>query len=61
MLSDDCLFSFKYVYREKAYPVARIQINTNFVFNNFLRVQMQEMDIAKNATTTMQVFTDFIF
>jgi len=60
-LEDDCLFSFKYIYGGKAYPVARIQINTNFVFNNFVRVQKQEMDLCKNVKMKGQVFTDFMF
>lgn len=41
VLSDDCLFRVKYVYQGKVYPVFRVQMNTNFIFNNFMRVQMQ--------------------
>jgi hypothetical protein len=41
ILADDCLFSIKYGWKDKMYPVARIQINTNFVFTNSLRVQQQ--------------------
>lgn len=40
----------------------RIQINTNFIFNNFLRVQMQEIDFTHNVTKSNgHIFTDFLF
>lgn len=62
MLSDDCLLSCKYIYKNKIYPVLRIQINTNFIFNNFVRIQKQEIDIAKDfGICEEQVFADFIF
>ena len=60
-LVDDCLFTFKYIQNKSAYPVARIQLNTNFIFNNLFRVQMQEIDIVKAAKYRGQVFTDFLF
>lgn len=60
-LADDCLFSFKYVYREKIYPVMRIQLNTNFIFNCFVRVPQHEIDFCKNLTMRGHVFTDFLF
>lgn len=39
----------------------RIQLNTNFVFNCFLRVPMQEIDFCKNVTFKTHAFTDFLF
>lgn len=60
ILQDDCLISLKYISNKKLYPVIRIQINTNFIFNNFLRLQMQEIDIVGNASS-MYIFVDFMF
>ena len=37
----------------------RIQVNTNFIFNNFIRLQMQEIDIVSNASS-QYVFVDFM-
>lgn len=39
----------------------RIQLNTNFIFNNFLRVQMQEIDFCRNVKSKGHVFADFLF
>ncbi len=61
VLYDDFLVRFKYVYKRKVYPVIRIQVNTNFVYNAFMRVQMQEIDISKHANVNSQVFADFLF
>lgn len=61
ILSDDCLFRFKYVYDKKIYPILRINLNTNFIFNNFIRVQMNEIDICKSAKVKMPIFADFLF
>lgn len=37
----------------------RAQINTNFIFNNFIRLQMQEIDIVGSASSKY-VFMDII-
>ena len=59
VISDDCLISLKYLYANKLYPVLRFQMNTNFIFNNFIRFQMQEIDIVSSATSKY-VFMDMI-
>lgn len=61
ILSDDCLFSFKYVFNGKIYPVLRVQINTNFAFGGFCRIPMQECDLVKGVVVKGQIFVDFLF
>lgn len=39
----------------------RVQLNTNFVFNSFIRVPMHQIDFCKNVDTKGQTFTDFLF
>lgn len=41
ILSDDFLVIIKYAYQGKAYSMLRIQLNTNFIFEKFVRAHQQ--------------------
>jgi hypothetical protein len=46
ILKDDFLIIIKYVYNKKCYSILRLQLNTNFIYDNYLRVHRQDMDLS---------------
>lgn len=53
----------KYISGGRAYNMMRIQLNTNFIYDNFTRVQQQDIDTSDYAFILPQALTyiDFIF
>jgi hypothetical protein len=50
-LKDDFLIIVKYVHERKCYSILRTQLNTNFIYDNYLRIKRQDMDLSvKNVT-----------
>lgn len=46
----------------KVYPVLRFQLNTNFIYGNFCRVPMAEMDIVDDKQKNERyIFADLFF
>jgi hypothetical protein len=45
-VGDEFLVIVKYLHKKLLYNVLRIQLNTNFIFNNFARVHQHDVDIS---------------
>lgn len=63
LLSDEFLLIVKYVVGGKAYNILRIQLNTNFIYQCFTRVQQQDIDTSDFALLSHDVImhVDFMF
>ena len=48
VLKDDFLIIVKYVYEKKGYSILRAQLNTNFIYDPYFRVQRNDMDLSVN-------------
>jgi len=47
-VGDDFLVIVKYAWGNKVFNVLRIQLNSNFVFQNFARVHQQDIDLSSH-------------
>lgn len=62
LLKDDFVVIIKYVYDKKGYSILRAQLNTNFIYDQYFRVQRSDMDLSiNNAHTQNQtIFMDLM-
>lgn len=64
ILSDDFLVVVKYQYQGKMYNMMRIQLNSNFVHQKFVRVHQQQIDLSAHCGIVNKenpMFIDFMF
>ena len=63
ILGDDFLVLIKYVFEGKIYSMMRIQLNTNFIFDKFVRAHQQFIDLSCFCLVDKKanMFIDFIF
>lgn len=63
VLKDDFVLIIKYVHEKKGYSVLRAQLNTNFIYDQYCRVQRNDMDLSANnanSKTNNTIFMDLL-
>lgn len=48
ILKDDFVLIIKYVHDKKGFSILRVQLNTNFIYDQYCRVQRNDMDLSVN-------------
>jgi hypothetical protein len=63
ILGDDFLVMIKYIYEGRSYSMMRIQLNTNFILDKFVRAHQQSIDLSSYCLVDKKgpMFIDFIF
>lgn len=63
VISDEFLLVIKYSWNKKIYSILRIQLNTNFIFQLFARIQQQDIDLSVHCALDPErtTFVDLMF